>query len=128
MGILRSAMPQNVSIKKVIAIVNALVRLHDYCIDDSDSFKVPLLLERDESYIMNKHDGYVEMIIGREHDTAVPINLLHPGHHYNEVPTRILKAHYSTIEQDKLPRTVVHNFISDGHWKRPRTRKRKSSN
>jgi hypothetical protein len=35
-GILRTAMPQNITIKKVIALVNALAKLHNFCIDQQD--------------------------------------------------------------------------------------------
>lgn len=35
-GILRMAMPRNLSIKKIIAMVNALAKLHNFCIDEHD--------------------------------------------------------------------------------------------
>ena len=120
-------MPQTVSVKRVIAMVNALMKLHNYCINDSDPLEcMPRILARDVSHIMNKDDGYVEMIMDGEHDTAVPLNLLHAGHHYNDVPSLVLKAHYSANETDKLPRNAIHNFIANGHWERPLTKKRKS--
>ena len=66
-GLLRSAMPRNISVRRVIAMVNALMKLHNYCINDSDPFEhMPQILARDVSHIMNKDDGYVEMIMDRE--------------------------------------------------------------
>jgi hypothetical protein len=35
-GILQAAMPRNIGIKKVIALVNALAKLHNFCIDEME--------------------------------------------------------------------------------------------
>jgi hypothetical protein len=35
-SILRSAIPRIIEIKKVIALVNALAKLHNFCIDKQD--------------------------------------------------------------------------------------------
>ena len=63
-GLLRSAMPRNISVRRVIAMVNALMKLHNYYINVSDpSEGMSQILVRDVSHITNKDDGYVEMIM-----------------------------------------------------------------
>ena len=74
--------------------------------------------------MMNKDDGYIDMISDKEHDTSVPIESMNVGHHCDEVPKAVLKRHYAWIQQDKQPRSEIHNFIADGHWERPRSLKR----
>ena len=91
-GILCSVMPKNVSIKRVIATVNALAKLHNFCINQTSlSDDIPRSLEKDSCYMMNKDDGYIDMISDKEHDTSVPIKLMKVGHHCDEVPKAVLK-------------------------------------
>ena len=126
-GILWSAMPCNMFIGKVIATVRSLAKLHNYCIDVSEiSEDMPQSLERDTNNVMNKQDGYVKFLHDSKHNTAMPIDLMYGGHHFDDIPLNILKAHYSMNEQDILPWTTIHNFIAKGHWERPCNRKRKS--
>ena len=40
-GILRMAMPKGLSIPKIIALVNAVAKLHNFCIDENDCTKIP---------------------------------------------------------------------------------------
>jgi hypothetical protein len=118
-------MPKNVSIKRVIATVNALAKLHNFCINQTClSDDIPQSLEKDSCFMMNKDDGYIDMISDKEHDTSVPIELMNVGHHYDEVPKAVLKRHNALIQQDKLPRSEIHDFIPDGHWERPQSLKR----
>jgi hypothetical protein len=114
-------MPQNIRMKKVIATVNALAKLHNFCIDESNNSKeIPPLLDRDNNLMVNRDDGYVETIIVNEAtDTALLTDLMNGVNHFDEVPTGILLAQYSSIDQASLPRTLIHNLIADGHWERP---------
>ena len=73
----------------------------------------------DNNVLINRDDGYVEMVGVDENGTALPTDLMHGGHHYDDVPTGILRAHLSGINQASLPRTVIHNFIAEGQWERP---------
>jgi hypothetical protein len=119
-GILRSAFPQNIRTRKVIATVIALTKLHNFCIDESnDSQEILPSLEVDNNVLINRDDGYVEMVGVDENGTALPTDLMNGGHHYDDVPTGILRAHLSGINQASLPRTVIHNFIAEGQWERP---------
>jgi hypothetical protein len=49
---------------------------------------------------------------------------MHGEHHYDDVPTGILPAHYNSINQASLPRTAIHNFIAEGQLERPQLRKK----
>ena len=39
-AILRTAMPRGIALKKVIALVNALMKLHNFCIEQTDLLRV----------------------------------------------------------------------------------------
>lgn len=74
--------------------------------------------------MLNKDDS--EMTSNKEHKTAVPIELMNIGHHYDKFLKGILKTHYSTSQQDKLQSSLIHNFVVDGHLERSLFRKRMS--
>ncbi len=83
-GILRMAMPQNLSVAKVFCMVIALAKLHNFCIGESDAPEwraIPQLLDIDRNHMMNASTGYVGLRnVNPEHTRAVvPIDLLHLG-------------------------------------------------
>jgi hypothetical protein len=80
-------------------------------------------LEVDNNVLINRDDGYVEMVRFNENETALPTDLMYGGHHYDDIPTGILRAHLGSTNQASLPRTVIHNFIAEGQWERPLMRK-----
>ena len=126
-GILCSTFPRNIRTRKVIATVIALTKLHNFCIDESsNSQEILPSLEVDNNVLINRDDGYVEMVGIDENETDLPTDLMYGGHHYDDVPTGILRAHLSSTNQANqasLPPTVIHNFIADGQWERPQMRK-----
>jgi hypothetical protein len=126
-GILQTAFSRNISAKKIVLTVVALAKLHNFCIRLSDiSDAVPCSLTTDENYTMNSTNGYVEMTVDDEHNTNVPIDLMHDGHHFEDVPRNILVNHRYSIDHsvEVLPREVIHNFVATGHWARPTVLKR----
>ena len=126
-GILRTAFPRSISVRKIVSTVVALAKLHNFCISQSDtSDDVPLSLNTDENYIMNDTNGYVEMTVDNEHDTNVPLNLMHAGHHFEDIPRNILRNNRKILDHgvEMLPREVLHNFVAAGHWARPRILRR----
>ena len=63
----------NVSVKRVIGVVNALVNLQIFCIDESGTDEVtPELLARDHNNLITNADSYVELESNEEH-----VNLLY---------------------------------------------------
>jgi hypothetical protein len=121
-GILWTAFPRNISVKKVISTVVALAKLHNFCISQSDTSEVvPISLTNDENSIMNDTNGYVKISVDKEHDTNVPLNLMRASHHFEDVPWNILANHRYILDQgvEVLPREVLHNFVATGHWALP---------
>ena len=103
-----SAFPQNIRTKKVIATVIALMKLHNFCIDESNNSREILpSLEADNNVLINRDDSYVEMVGVNEADTALPTDLMHGGHHYDDVSTLILWARCNSINQASLPCTCL---------------------
>ena len=83
-GILRTPMPYNITIKRVIVVVNAVARLHNLCISKSH---IPAeALARDVNNVINKVNGFVEMTTGNETHTAIPTDLMDVGHHFICLP------------------------------------------
>jgi hypothetical protein len=85
------AMQRNLTVKKIIALVNALAKLHNFCIEETDDNatgggngggggggqhgkEVPPLLNRDTHFITNNSHGHVGLGIDNMHQsTAVPM-------------------------------------------------------
>ena len=120
-GILRMAIPQNIGIKKVVALVNALAKLHNFCIGESNvPERVPRIFDRDMFHMMNADAGYVGLSNDDQQQTiVVPTDLLHSGEHFDDVPDNILRLHRWQNAGIVLPRERLFQMIVDGHWQRP---------
>lgn len=120
-GILRMAIPQNIGIKKVVALVNALAKLHNFCIGESNvPERVPRIFDRDMFHMMNADAGYVGLSNDdQQQTTVVPTDLLHSGEHFDDVPDNILRLHRRQNAGIVLPRERLFQMIVDGHWQRP---------
>ena len=120
-GILRMAMPRNVGVAKIVALVVALAKLHNFCIGESNvPERVPQVLDRDRLHMMNDDSGYVGL--GNDdpqQNTAVPIDLIHLGEHFEDVPESLLRLHRRRNVGIDLPRARLFQMIVDGHWQRP---------
>ena len=95
-GILRMAMPRNLSVAKVVCMVIALAKLHNFCIGESDAPErraIPQLLDRDRNHMMNASTGYVGLRNDNPEQTSavVPIDLLHLGEHFSDIPQSLIK-------------------------------------
>ena len=120
-GFLQTAKPQNISIKKIIAIVNSLAKLHNFCIEELDIFEaVPKSLASDQDNIITDAHGYVELLESDDDhgDFNVPTDLMNGGHHFEGVPACIIQNYERNHPSETLRRIVLHNFIVDGHWER----------
>ena len=109
-GILRMAMPSNITIDKTTALVNALARIHNFCIDEVDKggptwHDEEYLLPHDENNIINSVNGYV-----------LPVGFGHHGINQN--------FHRFTEPGDgdgPLPREIMHDLVVESHCVRPRS-------
>ena len=80
-GILRMEMPKGLGIARIIALVNALAKLHNFCIGKDDSgCRLGLLqqLRVKTQHIMNNEDGFVPMEASRDHGLPLPWALMEP--------------------------------------------------
>ena len=123
-GILRSAMPQGITIKKTVAMVNALAKLHNFCIDRVDNSFDDLLSE-DMSNLMNSELGYVslENVDGNEVD--LPVQLMNGGHHFDDVPEG-QRRHRGVGIDLSLPRTQLLHKVADSNMHRPPVKHRRT--
>lgn len=123
-GLLRVAMPRNLSVQRIIALVIALAKLHNFCISESNiPERIPHMWVRDRCHIMNMSSGYVGLNNDNpQQTTRVPTELMHLGEHFNDIPRNDLRAQRREIMNNVLPRTVLFNMIVDGHWQRPGAR------
>lgn len=102
-GILRKCMPINITIERTMAMVQCLVRLHNYCINQQ--------LSTCESLQINKRTGIISKaqcsvdeatagdalalsfdavpLVSNHFISGRPSGLLDGGHHYDDVPTTL---------------------------------------
>ncbi len=118
-GILRSAIPQNISLTRTIALVHALAKLHIFCIDKEDEkhlkepFNIPETLVLDEDYMMTQcPEGYITMTAD-DSGVSLPSGQMDCGHHNDNIP-RALRRTRSIIEDIEAssatnrPRKLLH--------------------
>jgi hypothetical protein len=117
-GIIWTAMPRNLSIAKIIAIVNALARLHNFCIDETNTSQtVPRSMDRYSHHIMSNQHGYVEL--STERDAPVPTDLINGGEHFSNIECSYLCNHQFSNPERDLPCKQLNNIIINGHWEQP---------
>ena len=115
-GVLRTALHCRITVTRVIALVNTLARLHNYCLGMS----IPAHLDADIEYMLNEHeDGYVAMDSSDDHGIAMPTALMDVGHHFDEVPRNIRRNRSS--KEEITPREILHDVVLNLHAQRPKT-------
>jgi hypothetical protein len=118
------AMLKGLGIVRIIALVNALAKLHNFCIgaDDSNSRESAALLQQlnvDTHHIMNNEDGFVPMEASREHGTSLPRALMELGHSFADIPRNFCKQNEQANAEGNLPRQRLLKQVIDSHLKRP---------
>lgn len=116
-GMLRSIMPLNITIRKTIALVNALAKLHNFCIDQNEA-DVPKTSGRDRCTLMMNPQGYIPLDVN-----AIPTQLLDSGNHFEDVPRESRDARRRRPGElqlpSTLPRTLLLQKVIDSHRVRP---------
>jgi hypothetical protein len=120
-AILRKARPANITIKRGVALVVALARLHNFCIDetnakanvdslDTSSCVVPALPARDELDI--EEEGAVPV-------DPTPEQLLHGRQHFNDVDVHYAQCTAQRVAQmgdtllQDIPRNRLHSIVAN---------------
>jgi hypothetical protein len=126
-GILRKAIPQNISVKKTIALVDCLEKLHNFCINEADS--VDDTLCKDSNHIECDGAGFVQMVSNREIRDVLDANIETPdaliggGEHFDDVP-RASRRDRSVNYEATLPRSKLCMHVESTHMVRPHANKR----
>lgn len=127
-GILRAAIPHNISISRTISLVHALAKLHNFCINEhhdcdnvTKNIMVPDSLEKDDDHLMMQSDGYITMDADDNHGILVPSGLMNCGHHFDDVPRAVRRTKQS-YDVAKTQREILRNKVIDSHMTRPTKR------
>ena len=108
-GILRMAMPIGISVKKTIALVNCLAKLHNFCINEANSADKGLC--EDIGNIESGDGGFVPMVTNGEIHDVLAVNVQTPdglvggGEHFDDIPRALRRVRSSATIM--LPRTKL---------------------
>ena len=116
------AMPKGLSIPRIIALVNALAKLHNFCIDEKDGTQIPEQLNGDHLHMMNDCNGFVPMEPSADDQEVflVPAALMNGGHHFIDVPRNIRRQQMRQNSNELLPRQRLLQQVIDSHMTRPK--------
>ena len=115
-SILRAPMPMNITVPKTTAIVIAMAKLHNYCIDESDVADDAVPRER-----FNMEMNGIALLASDDAnaDVALPRGLLDGGQHFGDMPENARKQRERHVSEALLPRTLLHQQIVDSSLTRP---------
>jgi len=113
-GILRAAIPHNISISRTISLVHALAKLHNFCI--KEHAPVPDCLENDNDNLMMQSEGYVTMDASDKHGILVPTGLMNCGNHFDDIP----RALRNIDDVAKTQREKLRLIVINSHMTRPK--------
>jgi hypothetical protein len=116
-AILRSAMPKNLRIHKIICLVQALAKLHNFCIDRQE-LSAGELHPCDFASLIRNSDGYVSLARTEHSHELVPVQLLNGCDHFDDVERGSRNRQYA----ENLPRQRLCEMVQRQHLVRPRPR------
>lgn len=140
--ILRSAFPQRFTIRKVIAIVNVLAKLHNFCINQKDedfspddhdqdsdnstsSSSTPEAGAPDDGDEENQPNRGLQLQTDPDFDIQRPVGLMDGGRHFDDYP-RSLRRRYTGVAQG-VPRERMRRQVELSHRVRPTARDEEDS-
>ena len=113
-SILRVALPPGISMVRSIALVNALAKLHNFCIDCRD--KVISISPCDHYNLVTNPNGYVPLEDDKSTGLTLPAQIVGGGHHFDDI-NRMFQQNQSTSD---LPRQQLLAQVINAHVVRPR--------
>ena len=124
-AVLRSAIPMNITIQKTVALVMALAKLHNYCINADDGTSNLTSTANDEW--ITELNGAVPLVEPGDSDQdLIPQQLLDGGNHFDDVGGYAgrynMQRRYNYISETDgvlLPRDRLHSYISSIGFTRP---------
>lgn len=114
-GILRTAMPKGVTVKKAVALVAALAKLHNFCIDQRES--IESLPARDTSHL--EQAGGVPLVTNGNSDMLLPQQLIGGGEHFDDIDRNERRRYQRRFRNIQLPRERLLAIILDQDLQRP---------
>ena len=93
----------NFSIKKIIALVNALTKLHNFCIKEQDGTPDSILVV-DHEYLMCNEGGYIGMVSNDTHDVPVLEGIMDFGYHFQVVTCAHWRGLNNNNTDEELPK------------------------
>ncbi len=114
-GILQTPIPSGISVFQSIALVNAIAKLHKFCIDNED--KAHALIPGDYHSLVTNPNGYVPLKENAFCDLLLPTQIMRGGHHFNGVDKGFCRGQALR----DLPQQRLHNEAVNWHLIRPRS-------
>lgn len=114
-SLLRKALPAQISIAKSVALVIALAKLHNFCIDEHDAEVIPLQPS-------DEWDLQVEGAIAAADIDPLPNELLDGGNHFDDIAPLARRRLVRSGMMPGLPRQVLQDHIHTGNYTRPNLR------
>jgi hypothetical protein len=105
-SILRAPMPLNLSIEKIIALVNASATLHNFCIKEQDGSPYSILAIYHEHFIHNE-GGYIGMVSNDAHVFQVPEGIMDCGHHFQDLLCAYWRVLNNDNPEEQLPQKIA---------------------
>jgi hypothetical protein len=106
-SMLRNIFPSGISIARVVSTVIAMVKLHNYLIDNREE-NVPQNLAGDLMRAEMHEDGVVTL----EGENNLPNDLIGGGEHFDDLPDEHRRRVERRFARDReLPRTLLYNAI-----------------
>jgi hypothetical protein len=120
-SLLWRALPAQITTGKAVALVVALGKLHNFCIDKNDGDATPLRAA-------DEWNLQVEGAIPTADVEPLPIELLDGGNHFDDVDRVTRRRLVQRGNIPGLPRHVLHNLVSTANFTRPNLTRTRTNN
>ena len=117
-GILRSALPKRMSLKKSVSLVLALARLHNFCIDQKQAITNPPAVDE----INIEVAGGVPLEQDQVSQEAIPRQLFGGGEHFEDMDRNERRRRQRMFAHIQLPRERLLASVIDQGLRRPAIR------
>ena len=112
-GMLRKQMPRKYTLRKIMAVVSCLCRLHNFLIDDKDDLAPVSVTEEDEWSLAVS--GAAPLVV--RNGIRLPVQLVDAGHHHEDDPHRSRRDR--GVDPSALPRVKLLAEVVERNLRRP---------
>lgn len=126
-GILRCMIPKNITLKRTVALVMCLARLHNYCIDERETIISPLTATDEatielEGAVPLQPYGWDTPEGQHTSNQPLPMQLIGAGNHFHDMPANVRRQRQRDYlrQMDKMfPRDRMLLSVRDKQLQRP---------